>query len=1027
MNKKVGKNLIKVSIIFIIGILILIMGNNKSFASDYPKYIYDENTNTLKYQFKYNDGTQTQDLTIEIHYTYDQANKEFVMSNDNRNDYPALFYDSDTAEDMYDESDSEKLGYKVKRDGKNLTIYDVDGNSKGSYTIDDSDFTKKGSTSPDSKTETNIVSPRYYIKKSVHTNYGDGTSGNDILYYKFDYDAKTLTGYYYFEKNKVAEISFNKEVKDATSSQYRMPDNVISKYDIEETTVESLYQIVMQTDKNKDAEQANDATMKALGYETISEDELNNWISSNGIEQGSIPDDERSLLEKSIDGVTGILLYPAKAILVVIGLAIAAIMGGVAGSWSSTKSLGVDDIIFNKVQLTDINFFDFSVTDSTIKTIREGVAGWYVATRNLAAIILVIILIYVGIRMTISTIADEKAKYKEMLVNWIISLGILVFLHYIMIFTIQANNTIVDAIANAAHIGSKDTNFGMKFAKNAMLTAYFTDGMANAICFLALEFITFAFLITYTKRMITIGFLIIIAPLVTITYSVDKMGDGKSQALNNWLKEFVYNILIQPFDCIAYLALCSTVVDLADTAELQNAFLAICFLGFLALSAQQIVRRIFHFEAGSMPDPAASAAIGATLASKVSDLGKSISKEKPPKIASPQTAKTAPANGTGANNTTRQASMNLANGANMQDQGIDNGSNESNEANGINYTNLSNETNADNAANETNTVTNKKGGSHRAGNIAAAIGGALLNANVRAVGAGLGVAVGTATGKVDRTVASTIAGYSLGEAAGNRFDKDINKRSSRKNLARAFNDYQSESGLSEEEVKLRGQEFLDGDREAESEQERAYFEAVRKSANTYRRFGSDEKEMIKNTKDDLEEIAKGNVSEATGQVYNSNNSNNNNNNSNEENTQPIGDDNSGGSYYYGEDDDDNPYQNPYSAEEEEAMKEQYESQFSGTRERQEEERQRKIEEDSKKAEEASRKQMAKGDKYRSPKEIEEEEQLDYEMNDRMAKDGSTDVFGINTETDEEKKQRLKKQQQEDDTDYFYNNFKDEQQ
>ena len=32
-----------------------------------------------------------------------------------------------------------------------------------------------------------------------------------------------------------------------------------------------------------------------------------------------------------------------------------------------------------------------------------------------------------------------------------------------------------------------------------------------------------------------------ISPLISITYSIDKIGDGKSQALNTWLKEFIYN------------------------------------------------------------------------------------------------------------------------------------------------------------------------------------------------------------------------------------------------------------------------------------------------------------------------------------------------------------------------------------------------------------------------------------------------------------------------------------------------------
>ena len=76
-----------------------------------------------------------------------------------------------------------------------------------------------------------------------------------------------------------------------------------------------------------------------------------------------------------------------------------------------------------------------------------------------------------------------------------------------------------------------------------------------------LLFQTISFLVAYIKRMFKIGFLIIIAPLITITYSIDKIGDGKAQALNTWLKEFAYNILLQPFQCILYLVFAKLAYD----------------------------------------------------------------------------------------------------------------------------------------------------------------------------------------------------------------------------------------------------------------------------------------------------------------------------------------------------------------------------------------------------------------------------------------------------------------------------------
>ena len=77
-----------------------------------------------------------------------------------------------------------------------------------------------------------------------------------------------------------------------------------------------------------------------------------------------------------------------------------------------------------------------------INALREQISIWYVAIRNLAAIILGIMVLYVGIRMAISSVAEEKARYKKMLGDWVVSLVLLFVLHYIMIFIININDSL---------------------------------------------------------------------------------------------------------------------------------------------------------------------------------------------------------------------------------------------------------------------------------------------------------------------------------------------------------------------------------------------------------------------------------------------------------------------------------------------------------------------------------------------------------------------------------------------------------
>ena len=322
---------------------------------------------------------------------------------------------------------------------------------------------------------------------------------------------------------------------------------------------------------------------------------------------------------KFIDGIAGILFIGVKIMPAIVGKVLSLIMNGISG-----ENITIYNILFNNVELTRINFFDATSGSETVNAIKQNVAIWYVGIRNLAAVILALILIYVAIRMAISTIAEDKAKYKTMLFDWLTSLCLLFVLHYIMIFTIGINNTLVGLLSRAG--SSVDLTSVENQLFSGAFSVGFIEGLGNSIAYMMLVGMSFIYFFSYIKRMITLAFLIIIAPLITVTYSIDKMGDGKSQALNTWLKEFIYNILIQPFQCIIYLSLVSSVLGLITnkglaSVSLINVFIAVYVLMFM-YQAEEIVKKIFGFQADSMGKTIASAAITTTLISRGTSLFK---------------------------------------------------------------------------------------------------------------------------------------------------------------------------------------------------------------------------------------------------------------------------------------------------------------------------------------------------------------------------------------------------------------------
>lgn len=327
--------------------------------------------------------------------------------------------------------------------------------------------------------------------------------------------------------------------------------------------------------------------------------------------------DDDSYFAKFVNGAAGFFLYPLKILPLLFGKILQTIMGIFT---ENNGALSVDDILFNRLDITKIDFFNLSTGNEIVDTIRAGVAEWYYGLRNISAVVLFSILIYVGLRMSLSTIAEEKAKYSQMIVNWIESIALLFVLHYLIILIISLNNQIVTIIGK--NIDKTDPID--KIYTNAWSVG-FVEGFGSAVCYLILVVMTFVFLLSYLKRMITIGFLIVIAPLVTITYSIDKMGDNKSQALGTWFKEFCYNILIQPFQCVSYIVLASSAMKILDDEASLSAMIVAIMMIMFVYESEKIIRHIFHFEARTMSETVSQAAfVGSTIGLFAGASGKKI-------------------------------------------------------------------------------------------------------------------------------------------------------------------------------------------------------------------------------------------------------------------------------------------------------------------------------------------------------------------------------------------------------------------
>ena len=275
----------------------------------------------------------------------------------------------------------------------------------------------------------------------------------------------------------------------------------------------------------------------------------------------------------------------------------------------------IDNNSFIRVVLNKVKGIVTGQITSTAKELRGNIAKWYVALRNLALVGLLSVLLYIGIRIILSSSsAQDKAKYKNMLKDWLVAICIIFVLHYIMAFMLQMtsslNYIIKKNVVTSSERGAKDEI--MSSIRNSIGSSYEQASAKNTagytIMYLALVILTGIFTVQYLKRVVYMAFLTMIAPMIALTYPLDKIKDGKAQAFSFWIKEYIFNCLIQPVHLLLYTLLITNAKDFAT----NNILYAIVALAFL-VPAEKLIKDMFGMKSQSPVGTLGAAAGGALV------------------------------------------------------------------------------------------------------------------------------------------------------------------------------------------------------------------------------------------------------------------------------------------------------------------------------------------------------------------------------------------------------------------------------
>ena len=139
-----------------------------------------------------------------------------------------------------------------------------------------------------------------------------------------------------------------------------------------------------------------------------------------------------------------------------------------------------ENIFANNIAALDVNFLnpnDFTAVSSTSDAeqasqsaasgvLRQTISDWYISFRNIAIVGLLSVLVYLGIRILISSTATDKAKYKESLQSWVVALCLVFFIHFIMSGLLMITDKFTDLISPSIDDGITVQIENIKFRTN---------------------------------------------------------------------------------------------------------------------------------------------------------------------------------------------------------------------------------------------------------------------------------------------------------------------------------------------------------------------------------------------------------------------------------------------------------------------------------------------------------------------------------------------------------------------------------
>lgn len=263
------------------------------------------------------------------------------------------------------------------------------------------------------------------------------------------------------------------------------------------------------------------------------------------------------------------------------------------------KMYTVEDILYNRVPVFDVNIFEESEKikeldrDAPLIRFREIVKNWYVVFYTLANSVMVLMLVYTGIRLLFNTVGSEKARKKDLLVGWVKGFVLLNFAHMIMYSIVTINDQFVSAFSKVNESMSEDMGNLYNVILSRALDFRFTIGVAGTILYVLMVVLFVNYIMVYLLRFMRVMVLTLAVPVVIVKNVYESAGKKVGKSFQTWLQDYLTNVSIQMMQALIYTILMKMVLSMGFVS-IMGLVMAIIVLNNI-LSLTRTVMKMFRF------------------------------------------------------------------------------------------------------------------------------------------------------------------------------------------------------------------------------------------------------------------------------------------------------------------------------------------------------------------------------------------------------------------------------------------------